>query len=215
MAVNSITNTGVKTHIYGDVALNPGTSNALTAAEVTGTIHNDDAVAIQAQADLLAAYNDLSTRPAPATVLTTPASALGVSGGTFAIGVIDLSGFVLSPGIYSVGLPSNTYSLSNTTGPLVLDAGGNPGAVFIFQASDLTTSTGAVVLRNGARPTNVYWVLTATATIGASNFFQGTIVSGGTITLGANANVQGRMLAGAVGAGSITLSDNTVSVPAP
>jgi type VI secretion system secreted protein VgrG len=231
MATNAISYSGtgaLATVIYGDVALNPGTSisgftgapfpvGASTSSQVAGTIHIDDAVAIQAQADLLAAYNDLSTRPAPATVLTNPTSAVGVNGGTFTAGAVDLTGYVLLPGIYSVGNPgADSFALTNTNGPLVLDGGGNSGAVFIFQAYVMSTTNGSVVLRNGARATNVYWVVTTAATIGngSNGFWQGTVLAGGTIVV--NQHAQGRMLAGALGAGALTISGNDViSVPAP
>jgi hypothetical protein len=54
------------------------------------------------------------------------------------------------------------------------------------------------------------------ATIGAGTFFQGTIVAGHVITLLAGVNVEGRMLAGALGlvSGAITLTGtNVVTVP--
>lgn len=169
--------------------------------------------------DERAAFDDLMGRAAPATSLTTAASALGVSGGTFLAPSPDLSGFVLSPGIYEA---TGTYGLSNVSGPLVLDGEGNPDAVFIIRStavgpSGFTSTTGSVVLRNGARPTNVFWVMD-NLTVGGGTFFQGTVVAGHAITLGAFANVEGRMLAGALGlvSGAITLANEAViSVPAP
>ncbi|OGW18795.1 MAG: hypothetical protein A2072_03455 [Nitrospirae bacterium GWC1_57_7] len=170
----------------------------------------------QLQLDLNAAYQDLINRPAPATVLTDAASAEGVNGGTFGAAT-DLSGFVLSPGVYA---SIATYGLSNAAGPLVLDAGGNPGAVFIIRStaggSGFTSTTGDVVLRNGARSTNVFWVVTNNITIGTGTFFQGTVVAGSTITVVDFANVEGRMLAGALGAGALTLTGTSIIVvPAP
>jgi hypothetical protein len=234
-------------HIYGDVALTQP-APAGTIASVTGAGTNDSGSApslassdvttsngvtpgvidaadngpltaaqlAQLLADLRAAYDDLNTRAAPVTVLTTPASAAGVSGGTFAAAT-DLSGFVLSPGIYT---SPATYGLSDTNGPLVLDAGGNADAVFIIRStqlgpSGLTSTTGSVVLQGGAQSKNVFWVLD-NLTIGSATFFQGTVVAGHAITLGTFANVQGRMLAGALGlvSGAITLaSTSTITVP--
>jgi len=55
-------------------------------------------------------------------------------------------------------------------------------------------------------------------TVGGNTFFQNTIVAGHIITLGTFANVEGRMLAGALGlvSGAITLANEAViSVPAP
>jgi hypothetical protein len=234
-------------HIYGDVALTQP-APAGTIASVTGAGTNDSGVApflassdvttsngvtpgvidaanngpltpaqlAQLLVDLRAAYDDLNTRAAPVLLLTTPASAAGVNGGTFAAAT-DLGGFVLSPGIYT---SPATYGLSDTNGPLVLDAGGNANAVFIIRStqagpSGLTSTTGSVVLQGGAQSKNVFWVLD-NLTIGSATFFQGTVVAGHAITLGTFANVQGRMLAGALGliSGAITLaSTSTITVP--
>jgi len=230
-------------HIYGDVALpggviasvvGPNTKDGgvapnLTASAVTnsagvtpGQINTTNngtltpAQLTQLQADLNSVYTtDLLVRAAPVTALTTIASARNVPGGTFAAAT-DLSGYVLSPGIYTT---TATYGLSNASGPLVLDAGGNADAVFIIRstsaASGITSTTGSVVLQNGAQAKNVFWVM-ANATIGGGTFFQGTLVAGNVITLNTFAIVQGRMLAGALGlvSGAITLSGtNIITVP--
>lgn len=231
-------------HIYGDVALPGGviasvtgtggvndggvapnlTSSAVTnSAGVTpGQINATNngtltpAQLTQLQADLNGAFNDLNTRLAPVTVLSTVASAANVPGGTFAAAT-DLSGYVLSPGIYT---SPATFGLSSALGPLVLDAKGNPDAVFVIRStqvgpSGITSTTGSVVLQGGAQAKNVFWVVD-NATIGASTFFQGTLVAGHVITLNGGAIVQGRMLAGSLGlvSGAITLTgNNTVTVP--
>jgi hypothetical protein len=193
----------------------PSTPGLITAAD-NGTPAKIAALP-QLLLDLRAVYDDLFSRAAPVTALTTPASAAGVSGGTFPAAAPDLSGYILSPGIFTT---SGTYGLSNTLGPLVLDAGGNPDAVFIIRStavgpSGLTSTTGSVVLQNGAQSKNVFWLLD-NATIGAGTFFRGTVVTGHAITLLAHANVEGRMLAGALGlvSGAITLTDtNIITVP--
>jgi len=247
---DAITNSAGPSHIYGDVALTqplaggtiasvtgPGTNNSgvaplLASSIVTtsdgvnpGIITAADngapaniAALPQLLIDLRAAYDDLFNRAAPVTSLTTPADAAAATGGgTFPAAAPDLSGYVLSPGIYTT---AGTYGLSNTLGPLVLDAKGNPDALFIIRStavgpSGLTSTTGSVVLRNGAQSKNVFW-LVDNATIGAGTFFQGTVVAGHAITLLAHANVEGRMLAGALGlvSGKITLTDtNVITVP--
>jgi len=247
IAWDAITNSAGPSHIYGDVALTmpgpggtiasvtgPGfndggvapnlTSSAVTdSASVTPGIVNaadngNSAVLPQLWSDLNAAYLDLLSRAAPATALSTPALALGQPGGTFAPGQ-DLSGFVLSPGIFTT---SGTYALSNTLGPLVLDAAGNADAIFIIRstaaASGFTSTTGSVLLQNGAQAKNVYWVVAENITIGNNTFFQGTIVAGNAVTLNAFVNVQGRVLAGARGlvSGALTLtSTNVITVPLP
>jgi hypothetical protein len=247
IAWDAITNSAGPSHIYGDVALTmPGPGG--TIASVTGTGFNDGGVAPnltssavtdsasvtpgivnaadngnsavlpQLWNDLNAVYLDLMARAAPATALSTPALALGQPGGTFAPGQ-DLSGFVLSPGIFTT---SGTYGLSNTLGPLVLDAAGNEDAVFIIRStaagSGFTSTTGSVLLQNGAQAKNVYWVVAQNITIGNNTFFQGTIVAGNAVTLNSFVNVQGRALAGARGlvSGALTLTNtNVITVPLP
>jgi len=246
IAYNAITISGG--HIYGDVALTqPGPGG--TIASVTGAGTNNSGVApllassnvttsdgvspgvITAAdngtptniaalpvllADLGTVYADLLGRAAPVLALTTIASAADVTGGTFAAAT-DLSGYVLSPGIYT---SPATYGLSNALGPLVLDAKGNPDAVFIIRStqvgpSGFTSTTGSVLLQGGAQSKNVYWVMD-NLTVGTGTFFQGTVVAGHAITLNAFANVEGRMLAGALGvtSGAIVLSNtNVVTVP--
>ena len=228
IATNAITSSSVNSHIYGDVALTTGvmasvtgpnvkdfgsapnlagsgltTSNGVTPGQVNTADNGNLSIAqmAQLQADLNAAYTDLSTR-APTT--------------TYAAGIFELSGKILLPGVHRVGamVPADTFALSNDFGPVVLDAQGNPDAIFVLQAGTITTTTGSVVLQGGAQAKNVFWVVFSDATIGnnASTFFQGTVVAGNTITVGLNTNVQGRMLAGALGAGSITNS-GVITVP--
>ena len=247
IAYDAITNSAGPSHIYGDVALTqPGPGG--TIASVTGAGTNDGGVAPlltstivttsngvtpglitaadngtptniatlpQILIDLNAAYLNLLGRVAPAAA---PVFPFGVGGGTFPPGA-DLSGWVLGPGVYTT---TGAYGLSNTLGPLVLDAGGNADAVFIIRStaagSGLTSTTGSVVLLNRAQPKNVFWVVAQNATIGGGTFFQGTLVAGNAITLLGFANVEGRMLAGALGAvsGALTLtSTNVITVPLP
>ncbi len=247
IAWDAITNSAGPSHIYGDVAL---TKPSGVIAAVTGAGFNDTGVAPSLKSsivttsdgvhpgmvtasnngtptniaalpqlllDLRSAYDDLIGRAAPVTPLISVAAATGVSGGTFPAAAPDLSGYVLSPGIYTT---TGTYGLSNTNGPLVLDAGGNADAVFIIRStgsgiSGLTSTTGSILLQNGAKSKNVYWVMD-NLTVGSGTFFQGTAIVGHVITLNTFANVEGRMFAGALGlaSGAITLSGtNIITVP--
>ena len=99
-------------------------------------IHSADAVALQAKADLTAAYNDAARRT-PVTTLAT-----------------ELGGRTPTTGVYNSS--SGTFGL---TGTLTLNAQGDPNAVFIFHtASTLITGSGSTVsLINAAQACNVYW----------------------------------------------------------
>ena len=81
--------------------------------------------------------------------------------------------------------------------------------------SSLTTVTGGVLLTGGAQAKNVFWVPTADATIGANTIFNGTIVAGRDVTSNTGATINGRILAGAIGAATVSLASTTVNVPAP
>lgn len=199
MATSATTSTGA-TIINGDVALAPGTSQGIPPAQVNGVIHVNDAEAAQAQADLLAAYNVAKALPPGA------AAPFALGGGA------DLSGLTLPPGVYTSG----STILINGPAAAVLDAGGNPDAVWVFQiGSSLTTVTGSVSLIGGAQAKNVFWVPTAAATIGSGTTFEGTILAGGDVTANTGATINGRILAGAIGAGTVALQATTVNVPAP
>jgi hypothetical protein len=60
LGASAITNTGPSV-VFQDLGVAPGTSiTGFPPGIVLGTIHNDDAVAMQAQADALAGYNFLA-----------------------------------------------------------------------------------------------------------------------------------------------------------
>ena len=198
MSTSAITSTG-PTQINGDVALSPGTSQGIPPPQVNGVIHVNDAVAAQAKVDLLAAYNYAKALPPGV-------GPFSLGGGT------DLSGLTLPPGTYT----SATTILINGPAPVILDGGGNTNAVWVFQiGSSLTTVTGSVSLIGGAQAKNVFWVPTADATIGTNTIFQGTILAGRDVTGKTGATINGRILAGAIGAATVALDSNTVNVPAP
>lgn len=97
----------------------------------------------------------------------------------------------LTPGVYCF----NTSA--GMTGDLVLDALGNPNAIWIFQiGSTLTTATdSSVVLTNGGQGGNVYWQVGSSATIQTRTQFKGNILASGSITCNAGASLFGRALA--------------------
>jgi len=196
MATSAITNTGASTMINGDVSLDPGTSNGLLPVQVNGAIHINDTVSEQARLDLLVSYN-FAKNLAPGTTI----SAGENLGARFPLGI--------PPGTYTSG---STMLVST---PLVLDAGGNANAVWVFQIGSSLTTGASVSLANGAQAKNVFWVPTLDATIGVGTVFYGNIVSGRDVTCVTGATVNGRILAGATTAGTIALDSNTVNVPAP
>jgi hypothetical protein len=196
MATSAITNTGF-TIINGDVALDPGTSmTGFPPGTVNGTVHINDTISAQARADLLIAYNYYKGLP----------SGVIISGGA------DLGA------LYPSGIPAGTYTSGSTmlvSTPLVLDGGGNPNAVWVFQIGSSLTTTANVIVSNSANPRNVFWVNTLDGTVGVGTSFSGTIISGRDVTGKTGSTINGRILAGATLAGTIALDTNTVNVPAP
>ncbi len=185
--------------INGDVSLDPGTS--MTGPPVVnGSTHINDTVSAQARTDLLNAYNSAKALP-PGT------------------GPNALSAGADPGALFPAGVPPGTYTSGSTiiaNTPMVLDAGGDANAVWVFQIGSSLTTGADVTLGNGAQAKNVFWVPTSDATIGVGTIFHGTIVSGRDVTAVSGATINGRILAGAITAGTIALqAGTTVNVPAP
>lgn len=179
------------TQMVGNLGTFPTTSiTGLGNVILVGVNHAGDAVTQQAKNDLLIAYNAAAARVA--TVVFAPGSNLG--------------GRSLVPGVYR---DSTAFGL---TGTLTLNAGGNPNAVWIFQAgSSLTTaSSSRVVLLGGAQACHIFWQVGSSAALGSSSVFKGTILALTSITLTTGAAVEGRLLALN---GAVTLDTNTLAVP--
>ena len=141
------------------------------AAAFAATQHAADAVALQAQTDLVTAYNDAKNSP-------TTSDLTGK----------DLGGKNLTPGVYSFS------SSAQLTGPLTLSGNG----VFIFKiGSTLTTaSNSTVLLRNGAQACAVFWQVGSSATLGTATQFQGNLMALSSITMATGASIlTGRALA--------------------
>jgi Ice-binding-like len=188
LAGAGVTNTGPTT-LNGDLGTFPATTiSGAASLTITGTNHNGDSVTQQAKTDLVTAYNNAAGQGP-----TSPIAA-------------DLGGQTLTPGV------DNSASSIGLTGTLTLNAGGNPNAVFVFQAgSTLTTASGSSVnLTNGAQACNVFWQIGSSATIGTGSSFRGTIIALTSITLTTGATVEGSVLARN---GAVTLDTNTITRP--
>jgi hypothetical protein len=117
------------------------------------------------------------------------------------------SGETLLPGIYDVpGAPS-------IAGTLTLDGGGDPDSVFIIRGTGaFTTGIGTTVaLIGNAKAENIFWVSDAAMDTGANTIMKGTMLGGGTgagaMSLGANSNLEGRLL---TKLGAVTLGTGVV-----
>jgi hypothetical protein len=192
LAGSTVTNEGPSV-LNGDLGVSPGT--ALTGfglpAVVNGATHENNAVAAQAQLDLTNAYNVAAGQPvAPADDLS----------GT------DLGNRILTAGAYRY----NAGAL--LTGPLTLDAQGDPNAQFVFEiGAELTTeSASSVLLINGASACNVYWQVGSSADLGTTTKFVGNLMALSSISVKNGAVVEGRLLARN---GAVTLINDVLTRP--
>ena len=186
LAGAGITNTGPTT-ITGDLGTFPTTTMTGTASiTVDGANHAGDAVTQGAKNDLITAYTTAAGEGP-----TSPIAA-------------DLGGLTLAPGVY------NSASSVGLTGTLTLNAGGDPNAVFVFQAgSSLTTASGSQVkMINGAQSCNVFWQVGSSATLGTGSTFRGTVIALTSITVTTGVTVDGRVLARN---GAVTLDTDKIA----
>lgn len=163
------------------------------------------AIATQARADALAAYNGLVAKP----------------GGSDP-GAGNLANLVLAPATYTAA--GGSFMIQG--GNLTLDAQGDANALWVFQMATSLTVGGpgaafpsSVILVNGALAKNVYWQVGSAATInaGGGGTMVGTIISqaGAEISTPGNVaivTIDGRVLS--LGA-SVTMVNTVINVPAP
>jgi hypothetical protein len=188
LAGAGITNTGPTT-VNGDIGTFPTTSESgMASVTTTGTNHAGDAVTQGAKNDLVTGYN---TAAGESPVTAEPA---------------DLGGQTLTAGTY------NSASSLGLTGTVTLNGGGNPSALFVFQAgSTLTTaSSSSVNLIGGAQACNVFWQVGSSATLGTGSTFRGTILALTSITVTTGVTINGRVLARN---GAVTLDTDTITSP--
>jgi len=185
---STVTNTG-PTIVNGNVGVSPGSSVTGFPPGIVsgGTIHSNDAVAMQAQNDLTTAYNTAAGTPC-----------------TVDLTGINLGGLTLTPGVYCF------TSSAQLTGTLTLNSLGNPLSSFIFKiGSTLTTaSNSSVVMINSGSSCNVFWQVGSSATLGTGSAFAGNILSLTSITMTTGSTLSGRALARN---GAVTLDTNSVT----
>jgi Ice-binding-like/Bacterial Ig-like domain len=163
------------------------------------------AIAGQARADALTAYNALVAQPAG------PDPGAG-----------NLANQTLVAGTYT----SASGSFMIQGGNLTLDARGDANAVWVFQMATTLTVGGpgaaapeSVTLINGAQAKNVYWQVGSAATInaGGGGTMVGTIISFAGAAFSTVGNVSVVTLDGRAISlnASVTLVDTVINVPAP
>lgn len=218
------TNSGVNTEVNGDLgttaactlftgfhdANNVYTETTLNVGEVTGDIYCGPpapgttaklAIATQAAADALVAYNALAAK--------TPTVLIGTGGG-------ELAGLIVLPGTYRP--TPDSFILSN--GNLTLDAAGDANAIWIFQVPSsltigLSATPSSVLLVNGAQAKNVFWQVGSAARIENGSSMVGTIIASAGVTIStAGQTVQTTLTGRAIGLNaSVTMVNTTIVSP--
>jgi uncharacterized repeat protein (TIGR02543 family) len=168
---------GLSGDVYTETPLNVGnaTGGIYTAPPAPGTA-TSFTTASNALSDATIAYNSISPASKP--------------GGTDP-GAGELGGLTLAPGIYKSA--SGTFKITNLD--LVLDAQGDPNAVWIFQtAAGLTVGTPAgaksIIMIGGGLAKNVFWYVGSTAVINyaGGGTMVGTIIANSGVTLSSPAS---------------------------
>jgi len=169
----------------GDVG-SAGPTTDIIASQVSAPgVLNPPTVA-QALLDAGTAWLNLSTPPQPAG------------------GPLSLAGAVsVTPGVYDL--------TSNFDGGTLTING--PGVYIFRSASNLTDPGGSTVsLINGADPCNIFWQVLTNISFGASSTMVGTFISQtATIAFANGTTLNGRAIA--LGAGQVTLDNNTFTTP--
>jgi type VI secretion system secreted protein VgrG len=190
LASSTLTNTGSGVYI-GNVGVSPGTSviGFPPGTVRNGIIYEGGTVPAQAQIDANSAYTDLVSQICN----------VDLTG-------LDLGGMTLTPDVYCFD------TSAQLTGDLVLDALGDPLAVWVFQmGSTLTTaSDSSVTVINGGQAVDVFWQVGSSATLGTGTRFNGNILSYASITLNTGASLIGRLLSLN---GAVTLDTNGTPFP--
>ena len=159
------------TQITGDIGTNVGAFSGFPPGVVIGQTHIADASSAQAATDVDIAY-----------------SSFGVA--CSVIGTTLGNNQLLMPNTYCTG------AASTLNGNLILDAQGNPNALFIIKIGGAlsTTTSSSVTLVNSASACNVYWQVNGAVSLGINSNFVGTILANGAISLAQGASLSGRAL---------------------
>jgi signal peptidase I len=161
---------------HGSVATSPGTT--ITSVNVDGTTDRNNTAAARALTAASTARTALNQRP---TTSSLPATLTGT----------------VSPGTYTS--TTGAFTIPTT---LTLDAKGDSTARFVFRTT--TTLTAAdksrIILTNGAKASNIWWIVGTTATLGSNTNLSspdttaiGNYLINGATTL-AGVNLTGRLV---------------------
>jgi hypothetical protein len=189
--------------LVGDIGTNGGAISGFGTSTHVGSFYKENAVTVKAKEDLDKAYTTLMGL---ANTVTDHVAAFG-------------GGETIAPGIYAIA------GAGSLAGTLTLDGGGDSNAVFVFKFAGAfsVAAQSRVILTNGARRCNIFWiggagVATGAVSIGTFTYMKGTVIShGGACTMAANGSMEGRMLStgGAIGFSTGVLYNDTLCFNTP
>lgn len=122
-------------------------------------------------------------------------------------GVVLGNGETLIPGVYTIA------GATSTEGTINFDGAGNPDALFVIRigAAFSTASSTKMVLLNGAKASNIFWVIEGAASIAASTILKGTVITNnGANSMAAGGDLEGRLFAIV---GAVSFSSGNAIIP--
>nr|BBD74544.1 ice-binding protein isoform1a [Antarctomyces psychrotrophicus] len=187
LAPQGVANAGA-TVINGDMGTTGTSITGFPPGLITGQLHINDNTSTQAFADSRTAF--VAGQALIATVDQAGTATLG--GNTFVAGVYKYDS--------AVGLD----------GVLTLDGAGDASSVWVFQLATtlVTYASSSIILTNGAKANNVFWIVGSSATLGTYSHLEGNVIANALIAAQTGATINGALLAGS----AVTLDSNTVTV---
>jgi len=182
----AITNKG-NSIITGDIGNNDKAAiTGFPPGILKGSIQSGNEYTLQASTDLTIANNYITSLAG---------TVLGVTLG---------NGTRITPGVYDTG------AAATINGELILDAQGDPTAVFIIKIggalSTVTHST--ITLANSANIKNIFWQVQAAFILESYSVFKGIVIANGAISIMESASLNGCAL---TTAGAIIINNNLIS----
>lgn len=187
-AATTITNSGL-TVVNGPIGLSPGSSVTGFPPGQASAIEINSPAASNCKSDAHTAYGN----------------GVGLSS-TQVLSGVPLGGLILGPGVYSF---TTSAALD---GILTLDGNGSSTSQFVFQTGTTfeTAVAAAILLQNGARACNAFFLVGSSATIGSATHFNGTVIAYQSIAVGTAVVAVGGFFADN---GAVTLLTNDLTPP--
>jgi hypothetical protein len=194
--------------VTGDVAVSPAAASYITGFSLTADPSNVFSTSAQVIGKVYAANYAV---PTPATLtlavndmeLAYTAAAARVPT-HYEVGAGDIGGMTLASGVYhwsgALSIPTDVTLAGSATDVWILQTAGDVGV----------TAGMRVLLTGGALPSNVFWQVAGSMTLGAQSHVEGVVLTTTYVTFGTGASITGRLLAQT----AVTIAGSTITQPA-